>query len=42
LAEVPRSLEKAYLQAMSETGNAVPALELADPPLPGGDSLHAG
>jgi ABC-2 type transport system ATP-binding protein len=41
LAEVPRSLEKAYLQAMSETGNAEPALELADPALPGGDSLHA-
>jgi hypothetical protein len=42
LAEVPRSLEKAYLQAMSETGNAEPTLELAEPALPSGDAHRAG
>ncbi len=42
LAEVPRSLEKAYLQAMSETGVAEPTLESAEPGLTGGDAQHAG
>jgi hypothetical protein len=42
LAEVPRSLEKAYLQAMSETGNTEPAVGLAEPALPVGDANHVG
>ncbi len=42
LAEVPRSLEKAYLQAMSETGNTEPAVGLAEPDLFNGDANRVG
>jgi ABC-2 type transport system ATP-binding protein len=42
LAEVPRSLENAYLQAMSETGDSGQALKLAETELISGEAHHAG
>jgi ABC-2 type transport system ATP-binding protein len=41
LAEVPRSLEKAYLQAMSETGKAESILEFAESVLASEKAHHA-
>jgi ABC-2 type transport system ATP-binding protein len=42
LAEVPRSLEKAYLQAMSETGNTEPNVDMPELPLSSGKTQHVG
>jgi ABC-2 type transport system ATP-binding protein len=42
LAEVPRSLEKAYLQAMSETGITEPIVDMPELPLQSGELHHAG
>jgi ABC-2 type transport system ATP-binding protein len=42
LAEVPRSLEKAYLQAMSETGDSGQLLEMAEPAQVSAEAHHAG
>ncbi len=42
IAEVPRSLEKAYLQAMNDFTNNGPANGLGEPVPPSGEAYHAG